>query len=109
MKKKTEELLQEAFRIMGEDIDIMIVTHNDGKCSASVHGSVENIAKSTFTFMHSPEDKIGQALYRILRLNVLNILGNWTTLANDFIEMIGKLVEKVTEKKDKDDEVQQLQ
>lgn len=104
MEEKVNELLKEAFNLMGEDSDIVIIAHKDGKCASIIHGSVEINARSIFSFIHRPEDKVGQALYRILKLNVLNILGNNSPLSHDLIDSINDLAEKTSD--NEGDEVQ---
>lgn len=106
MEEKVNELLNEAFRIIGEDSDIIIIAQKDGKCGSIIHGSVDNNARTVFSFIHQPNNKVGQALYRILRLNVMNILGNWSPFADDLLESIDSLVKAVKGEEEIDDEVQ---
>ena len=76
MKQKTEELLKKAQEIMGEEADFLIVAHKDGQCGAVAHGETDIIAQTIFSCMHQPDNLIGQILYRIIQLNVTNILTN---------------------------------
>lgn len=101
MEQKINELLKEAFRLMGEDSDIIIIAHKGKQCASVLHSSTDNIAKSVFSFIHQPENKIGQSLYRILRLNVLNMVSNGTAFANDLIDSINDLIDSKT--KDEND------
>lgn len=76
MKQKTEELLKKAQEIMGERSDFLIIAHKDGQCGVVAHGETDTIAQAIFSCMHQPENPIGQTLYRIIQLNVTNILAN---------------------------------
>ena len=82
MKKKTEELLKKAQEIMGEGSDFLIIAHKDGQCGAVAHGDTDTIAQAIFSCMRQPDNPIGQTLYRIIQLNVTNILANPSPYAN---------------------------
>lgn len=82
MKQKTEELLKKAQEIMGEGADFLIIAHKDGQCGAVAHGDTDTIAQAIFSCMHQPDNPIGQTLYRIIQLNVTNILANPSPYAN---------------------------
>lgn len=98
MERKTNDLLEQAIKIMGEDADIMIVAHKDGQCGAVVHGSVENAAMAIFSCIHQEDDRVGQAIYGILKLNVMNLLGNPTPYGKDLIDSIEDMVDEMAEK-----------
>lgn len=76
MKQKTEELLKKAQEIMGEGADFLIIAHKNGQFGAVAHGETDTIAQAIFSCMHQPDSPIGQTLYRIIQLNVTNILAN---------------------------------
>ena len=76
MEQEIEELLKKAQEIMGEGSDFLIVTHKDGQCGAIAHGKTDTIAQTIFSCMHQPDNPIGQILFRIIQLNVTNILTN---------------------------------
>lgn len=88
MKQKTEELLKQAQQIMGEDSDFLIIAHKEGQCGAVAHGETDNIAQAIFSCMHQPNNPIGQTLYRIIKLIVLNTLRNPSPYATDLINVI---------------------
>lgn len=88
MKEKTNNLLQKALEVMGDNSDILIIAHKDGKCGAVVHGSNDTIAQAIFACMHQPGNAIGTALYQILRLNAMNIVGNNSKFASDLMNSI---------------------
>ena len=82
MKQKTKELLKKAQEIMGEGSDFLIIAHKEGQCGAVAHGDTDTIAQAIFSCMHQPDNPIGQTLYRIIQLNVTNILANPSPYAN---------------------------
>lgn len=82
MKQKTEELLKKAQEFMGEGSDFLIIAHKDGQCGAVAHGDTDTIAQAIFSCMHQTDNPIGQTLYRIIQLNVTNILANPSPYAN---------------------------
>lgn len=92
MEQKTQRLLEKAEKIMGKDADILILSHTNGKCGAVTHGSTENIAQAIFSCMHQPNHPIGQVLYRIVKLNVMNILNNPSPFAGDLIDAINNIL-----------------
>ena len=76
MKQKTEALLKKLQEIMGDGSDFLIITHKDGQCGTIAHGETDTIAQAIFSCMHQPDNPIGPTLYRIIQLNVTNILAN---------------------------------
>lgn len=92
MEHKTQKLLERAEKIMGKDADILILSHIDGKCGAVTHGSTENIAQAIFSCIHQPNNPIGKVIYRIIKLNVMNILNNPSPFAGDLIDAINSIL-----------------
>lgn len=92
MKQKTENLLEQAKQIMGDESDFIIIAHQNGQCGAVSHGETDNIAQAIFSCMHQPNNPIGQALYRIIKLNVMNMLRNPSAFSCDMIEMIDQIL-----------------
>lgn len=101
MEKKVNDLLQESLNILGEDSDIMIIAHKKGQCGAVIHGSIDNNAKAIFACIHQPNNKIGAALYRILKLNVMNLLSNPTPYGQDLVNSISQIADSMSEEVDK--------
>lgn len=91
METKTNKLLQEAKGIMGEDADMFIISHQQGQCSAVTHGNADNIAKAIFSCMHQPNNPIGMAIYRIIKLNVMNIISNQSSYSADLLNSINSI------------------
>lgn len=92
MNQKTEKLLEQAKLIMGDDADFLIIAHKNGQCGAVAHGETDNIAQSIFSCMHQPNNPIGQTLYRIINLNVANMLRNPSPLAGHMIDTINNIL-----------------
>lgn len=88
MKKKIDELLKQARDIMGEDADYLIIARKDGQFGAAAHGSAEDIAEAIFSCMHNTKDSMSQALYRIIKLNVMNIMGNQSCFSYDLVNTL---------------------
>ena len=49
MEEKTNQLLAQAKKIMGNDADVMIVVHKNGQFSSTLSGNHENSAMAIFT------------------------------------------------------------
>lgn len=95
MEAKVNQLLQEATKFFGENSDIMIFVHKDGQCGSVIHGSIDNNARSLFACMHQPDNEIGQAIYRILKLNLLNVISNPSPYAKDLVDSIAEVADKM--------------
>lgn len=92
MKQKTEELLKKAQEIMGDESDFLIIAHKEGQCGAVAHGDSDTVAQAIFSCMHQPGDPIGQTLYRIIKLNVINMLRNQSIYAKDMLDSIDLII-----------------
>lgn len=92
METKTNNLLREAKKIMGEDADIFIISHKDGQCGAVTHGKSDNIAQAIFACMHQPNNPIGAAIYRIIKLNVMNMISNDSPYSADLLQSINSIL-----------------
>lgn len=92
MEEKINELLNQVFNIVGEDSDVTIIIHKDDKCGTLLHGSADNNARSVFSCMHQSNNKIGEALYRIVKLNALNILTNPSPFSEDLLDSVKKAI-----------------
>ncbi len=90
MKQKTNEILEKGKEIYGEESDFLIISHVDGQCGAVTHGKTDAIAESYFAAMHIPGNELAPVLYRILKLNVENILRNQSAYTVDLINTITK-------------------
>lgn len=92
MKQKTEHLLDQARQIMGDDADFFIIAHKKDKCGAVAHGNTDTIAQAIFSCMHNPGNPIGATMYRIIKLNVMNILKSPSPYALDLIDTINSIL-----------------
>lgn len=92
METRTDNLLQEAKKIMGKNADIFIISHKDGQCSAVTHGDSDNIAQAIFSCMHQPNNPIGAAIYRILKLNAMNMIANNSPYSADLLQSINSIL-----------------
>ena len=92
METKTDNLLQEAKKIMGKNADIFIISHKDGQYSAVTHGDSDNIAQAIFSCMHQPNNPIGAAIYRILKLNLMNMIANNSPYSADLLQSINSIL-----------------
>ena len=105
MEQKTNELLEQAIQIMGEDADIMIISHKNGQCGTVIHGSVDNVAQSVFACMHQPDDKVGNAVYRIVKLNAINLFTNPSPYGQDLMDSIEEAVDDLRECMEGDEDI----
>lgn len=92
MEEKTNELLAQAKKIMGDDADVMIIAHKDGQFSSMLTGNHENIAMAIFAVIHTTSSQICEALFRILLLNVTNIIRNKSMYMTRLITAINNVM-----------------
>lgn len=100
MQNKTNKLMEQAKKIMGENSDFMIICHKEGHCGAVTHGDTETIAQAIFSCMHQPDNPIGQTIYRILKMNVMNIITNPSPYTVDFVDTLATLFHKINNQED---------
>lgn len=92
MENKTNELLQEALQIMGNDSDLLILCHKNEQCGAVIHGETYKVAQTIFSCIHQPGNPTGQALYEMIKLIVVNILRNPSPFAQNLIDTINNVI-----------------
>lgn len=93
--EKFNKLIGKAKLILGEDTDFMIITHTkNGMLGAATHGNTEELAQSLFANIHNTAEAVGQTLYRILKLNVMNIFNNPSCYAQDLMMSINNVLNK---------------
>lgn len=103
--EKFDKLIGKAKLLLGEDADFMIIAHTkNGMLSAATHGNTEEIAQSLFANIHNTTNAVGQTLYRMLKLNVMNILNNPSCYAQDLMMAINNVLNNKNYGKDSDDE-----
>ena len=88
MDKDVRKLLEKVKKAVGESTDILIITHRDGQCAAMTHGNTDDLAHAYFGCMHDRKSNIGSVLYKILKLNTLNVINNHSVFSMDLINAI---------------------
>lgn len=94
METKTNKLIQEAERIIGEDGSMFIIFSKNKKYTSATRGNIDNIAQAIFCCMHQPNNPIGAVIYRILKLNVMNIISNQSQYSADLIQSINSILQE---------------
>lgn len=94
MKQEVNKIIKQAIGIMGEDADILIVIRKNKKFCTAKHGDTDNIAQALFSCMHYPGNSIGEVIYKIIKLNVMNIFTNTSShsYATDLIKSINNII-----------------
>ena len=90
-------MLQNVAEQITEGTDYIVIAHKDGKYGGISKGNTDAIAQAFFTLMHDPKSKAGAALFRIMKLNVLNTLNNPTPFAANLAESIHNVLDKENE------------
>lgn len=93
MEEKFNKMILRSSKAMSEKTDYLIVSYLDGLMGTTVKGNVNNIAHAFFGTMLKPGDPIGEVLFKILKLNVINILKNETEYANELLTAINNALE----------------
>lgn len=88
MENSVNNLLIEAIRTFGEDSNITIIVNKGDKCGTVIHGNIDNNARAMFACLHQQNEEVSKAMYRILKLNVMNIITNNSPLAEDLLNSI---------------------
>ncbi len=97
MEEKTNELLKLAKEIYGDEADLLILAQQNQRCGVVVHGDYDNIAKSIFAAIHTPNNQMGAALYRILKNVIINTLNNPTAYSADLLNAIQTVLSQYEE------------
>lgn len=97
MKKKINKLQEQATKIMGQDADLLIIAHKDGQFGTVKHGDADNIAQALFSCMYQPDNPIGKAVYRIIKLYVMNLFANSSSYAIDLTKSITNIIQNKDE------------
>lgn len=90
----TKKLNKAAKPLFGESTDALIIVHDNGQCGVALHGDAENIAQSLFTCMHDKESDSAESLYRIFKLNLMNILNNPSKYKLDIMNLIANFIQR---------------
>lgn len=97
MDKKITKLSKKAAQILGEGVDYIIIAHKDGQCGGSAYGNIENIAQAFFALLHQQNGDLAKAVYRIIKLNAMNIVANPSPYAMDLSNALSNLVPETDE------------
>lgn len=97
MKQKIDKLQKAAAKIFGDEADYIIIAHQDGPCGGVTHGRTEYIAQALFALLHQQDNELSQVVYRIIKMNVLNILSNPSPYAVDLARSINNVISKTNE------------
>lgn len=104
MEQKINELLNRALSLMGEESNILIVVNKNDQCGAIIHGKADEVAQSVFACMHHNTASISQNIYRIVKLNTLNILANSSPYTKDLLNSIERITDMQPEQNPQDNE-----
>lgn len=86
--EKENKTMKKALDVLKENSSALIITNKDGLCGAALRGDVEEVAQALFTCMHDKDSEVSEHLYRILKLNVMNILNNPSKYKLDLLNLI---------------------
>lgn len=92
MEEKLKKCVSEAFESFDNDMDVLIIAHKNGKCSATINGDESEVAKSIFALMHDRESYMAPKLALIMKLIVKNTLANQSPWAVDLMKSINDLM-----------------
>lgn len=96
MDKKITKLNNVAAKTLGDGADYIIIAQKDGQCGGTMHGNIELIAQSFFALLHQDND-LAKAVYRIIKLNAMNIISNPSPYAMDLSGALSNLVPETDE------------
>lgn len=92
MDKKINKLSKKAAEILGEGTDYIIVAHKDGQCGGNAKGNIDNIAQAFFSLLHQPNGDFAKAMFRIIKLNAMNIVANPSPYAVELSNALSNLI-----------------
>lgn len=97
MDKQILKLSKKAEETLGNDSDYIIIAHKNGQCSGAFHGEAANIAQAIFALIHKDNGLLAKAIYRIIKLNAMNIMANPSPYALDLSEALSKVISETDE------------
>ena len=97
MDKKINKLSNKVAQILGDGADYIVIAHKDGQCGGSVYGNVDNIAQALFALLHQPDGDLAKAVFRIIKLNAMNIVANPSPYAVELSNAISNLIPEIDE------------
>lgn len=97
MDKKISKLSGMAAQILGEDADYIIIAHKNGQCGGAAKGNIDNIAQSFFALLHQADGDLAKAVFRIIKLNAMNIVANPSPYAVELSRAISNITSQSNE------------
>lgn len=97
MDKKISKLSDRAAKILGDDADYIIIAHKDGICGGAAKGNIDNIAQAFFALLHQQNGDLAKAVFRIIKLNAMNIVGNPSPYAIELSNALSNLIPETDE------------
>lgn len=92
MDKQIKKLNKKAAEILGDNADYIIIAHKNGQCGGAARGDISNIAQAFFALLHQDNGELAKAVYRIVKLNAMNIMANQSPYAVDLSQSISKVL-----------------
>lgn len=92
MDKQISKLSNKAAQILGDGADYIIIAHKDGLCGGAAKGNIDNIAQAFFALLHQQNGDLAKAVFRIIKLNAMNIIGNPSPYAIELSNAISNLI-----------------
>lgn len=92
MDKRIAKLSKKAAEIMGDGSDYIIIAHKNGQCGGSAYGNVDNIAQAFFALLHQQDGDLAKAVFRIIKLNAMNIVSNPSPYAVDLSNALANVI-----------------
>lgn len=96
MNKKIDKLNKSAAKTLGDGADYIVIAHKEGQSGGTIKGNVDNIAQAFFALLHQDND-LAKAVYRIIKLNAMNIINNPSPYAMDLSNALSNLVPETDE------------
>lgn len=97
METRIDKLQEQVTKIMGQDADFLIVAHKDGRFGTIKHGNTDNISQALFSCMYQQNNPIGKAIYRIVKLYVMNLFANSSPYAAKLTRSITNIIQNKDE------------
>lgn len=92
MDKRIAKLSNKAAEIMDDGTDYIIIAHKNGQCGGSVYGNVDNIAQAFFALLHQKNGDLAKAVFRIIKLNAMNIVSNPSPYTVDLSNTLSNMI-----------------
>lgn len=94
MNNKITTLSEMAEQVMGPDADYIVIAHKKGQCGGIVKGNIDNIAQTLFALIHQQGEDLSKAVFKIIKLNAMNIIANPSPYAAEFLAALTDVTPK---------------